>query len=144
MNCPMCLNNYCYIILNYMSALQHQDLWHYLLVCYFTYVVGKRGPFFNYYLFIVSICCYYCCICFFFKNCYSFLNKYVCITVITKTRLQHCSLKSIWLLVINVPFASSVISTQLFVLNLESWVASLLNKFVIFWCFTYFIHINIG
>ena len=77
---PMFLNNYGYILLNYTMNLQHQDLWHYLLLCYLFHLFSWfTVDSFKYYLLIDSIC-YYCSLS---NNCYSSFNNYVCITVIT-------------------------------------------------------------
>ena len=65
----------------------------YLSAIYFTYAVGKWCIVFKYCFFIISIYHYCYCVYSLSYNCCSSFNKYVCITVITKTWLQHDSLK---------------------------------------------------
>ena len=64
----------------------------YLYDIYFNCTVSIGCTVFKHYLLIISICRYCCCTCYFSNNCYSF-DKYVCMILITKTWLQHCSLK---------------------------------------------------
>ena len=43
MNFLVFLKNYCYILLNHTLALQHQDLWHCLLLCYLFHLQSVYG-----------------------------------------------------------------------------------------------------
>ena len=56
-------NNYHCILLNYTSGLQQQDLLHYLLVLFISgFTVSNRCSIFKYYLFIICIYLYCCCV----------------------------------------------------------------------------------
>ena len=104
----------------------------YLRVIYFSYAVGKRCTTFKYCLFVISICGY-CC-------------KYIApapktvivplTSIYPSPKLQKHSfsievLNLIVLFLLYVPRASSFISTQLFILNLDGWFGVLSRTFII-------------
>ena len=80
----MFLNSYCYILSNITPKLQHKHLLHYLLLCaiYVSYTLSKWYTIFQYCLFIISICVYWCRGCSCFSNSCGFFRKYMYITII--------------------------------------------------------------
>lgn len=76
----------------------------------------------NFWTILISFVCSLCyCICSNSSDCYGSFHKYVSITVVTETRIQHRGLKSN--LAINFVIATRITfpSTQLFVSNLDCW-----------------------
>ena len=83
-NIPIFLNNYYYILLNYSSGLQLQDTWNYLLVLHLIHLYSQcMCTDFKYFVFIVFICFYCCCVRSFFNKNYASFYEYVYIDVVT-------------------------------------------------------------
>ena len=111
----MFLNNLYCIVSNYTLALQYQCFQQCLFLYYFTFTSNKLSTAFKYYTFI-SFLCFSCCFIISCSNtCNSSINKYVCITLITKNSIVDVNLMS--LLVLYVPLDRSFISIPFFVLN---------------------------
>ena len=82
-------NNYELILWDYILKLLHQEHWLiYLCIFYFIYLISSLWSILNYYLLIFSYCNFTHT-----SYCYSLFCKFLCITVIADSWLQHCCFK---------------------------------------------------
>ena len=100
-------------------TLPHDCLWYYLLVYCLLHAINKLSPIFNYFLIALFV------------------------TVTVRLTTTYTSLYSnklhfnievlnlVWLFDV-IPCESSMISTKLFIPNLDGWFSALSNKFLIF------------
>lgn len=132
-NFLMFMHIYRCCLLDYKSASTIQKFCViYLCIVYFPYAVSEWTKIFKCYL-VISFVCWSCiCVCFYFSNFYNSLQTYIHMAVVTKIWLQHCSFDLIWITVLYFSRALSFNSILYFVLNLDSWVAVLQRKFMIF------------
>ena len=105
----------------------------FLSIIYFTCAVSKWHTIFKYYYFISFIFSFCCIISSCSSNCYSCTYSMFTSRQSYKIDLNSEVLSLIWLLVLYVPYKSSFISSQIFVLNLVGWFGVLSNNVIIFW-----------
>ena len=139
------------MFLNYFWILFLQVLhWHqninslgiihlYIIYVSYTFIFLEWCTVFKYYFYICIICISICScsIC----SCYSSVNKYVLISIITLTRFYHWSFKFNAFSLLYTPFLSSAILTHFFLLNLDNWFLVFSNKLTVFWFSVLFIYL---